>query len=128
MAPQIFPHIAATVGGTPLIKLNRIAAGLPAELYLKAEFFNPLASVKDRIGLAMIEAAERDGRIKPDTVIVEPTSGNTGIALAFVWIQAHPHDARDHVGRAARAPAHAGRGDRADARGRRHARRDPARR
>jgi len=79
-----YPNIAATVGHTPLIKLNRIAAGLPATIYLKAEFFNPLASVKDRIGLAMIEAAEREGKIVADTVVVEPTSGNTGIALAFV--------------------------------------------
>src|ERR1700712_3225388 len=81
------PNIVATVGRTPLIKLNRIAAGIPASIYLKAEFFNPLASVKDRIGMAMIEAAERDGRIKSDTVVIEPTSGNTGIALAFVCAQ-----------------------------------------
>jgi cysteine synthase A len=87
MAALAYPNIAATVGNTPLIKLNRIAAGLPATIYLKAEFFNPLASVKDRIGLAMIEAAERDGHIKPDTVVIEPTSGNTGIALAFVCAQ-----------------------------------------
>lgn len=87
MAPFAYPNIAATVGNTPLIKLNRIAAGIPATIYLKAEFFNPLASVKDRIGLAMIEAAERDGRIKPDTIVIEPTSGNTGIALAFVCAQ-----------------------------------------
>lgn len=82
-----FPNIVATIGNTPLVKLNRITSGLPASIHLKAEFFNPLASVKDRIGMAMIEAAERDGRIKPDTVIVEPTSGNTGIALAFVCAQ-----------------------------------------
>jgi len=79
-----FPSIVDTVGNTPLIKLNRLAAGLPAEVYVKAEFFNPLSSVKDRIGRAMIEAAERDGKLTRDTVIVEPTSGNTGIALAFV--------------------------------------------
>lgn len=84
MSSPLYPNIVATVGNTPLIKLNRVAADLPASIYLKAEFFNPLASVKDRIGMAMIEAAERDGRIKPDTVVVEPTSGNTGIALAFV--------------------------------------------
>ncbi|MBK9989751.1 MAG: cysteine synthase A [Verrucomicrobia bacterium] len=87
MPALTFPNIVATIGNTPLVKLNRIAAGLPAEIYLKAEFFNPLASVKDRIGMAMIEAAERDGLIKPDTVIIEPTSGNTGIALAFVCAQ-----------------------------------------
>jgi cysteine synthase A len=87
MSALIFPDIVATIGNTPLVKLNRMTAGLPASIYLKAEFFNPLASVKDRIGRAMIEAAERDGRIKPDTVIVEPTSGNTGIALAFVCAQ-----------------------------------------
>lgn len=84
MSSVAYPHIAATVGRTPLIKLNRIVGDLPATVYLKAEFFNPLASVKDRIGLAMIEAAEREGRIKEGTVVVEPTSGNTGIALAFV--------------------------------------------
>ncbi len=84
MSSLIFNDIVATVGNTPLIKLNRIATGLQANIYVKAEFFNPLASVKDRIGRAMIEAGERDGRIKPGTVIVEPTSGNTGIALAFV--------------------------------------------
>ncbi len=87
MSSLIFPDIVATVGQTPLIKLNRLAAGLPASVYVKAEFFNPLASVKDRIGRAMIEAGERAGKIKPDTVIVEPTSGNTGIALAFVAAQ-----------------------------------------
>ena len=84
MSSLIFNDIVATVGNTPLIKLNRIATGLPANIFVKAEFFNPLASVKDRIGRAMIEAGERDGRIKQGTVIVEPTSGNTGIALAFV--------------------------------------------
>jgi cysteine synthase A len=87
MSNSAYSDIVATVGNTPLIKLNRIAAGLPASVYVKAEFFNPLASVKDRIGKAMIEAGERDGRIKPGTVIVEPTSGNTGIALAFVCAQ-----------------------------------------
>ncbi|HEY0944423.1 MAG TPA: cysteine synthase A [Opitutaceae bacterium] len=84
MSALVYPNIIATVGNTPLIKLNRIAAGVPASLYLKAEFFNPLASVKDRIGMAMIDAAEREGKIKADTVVIEPTSGNTGIALAFV--------------------------------------------
>lgn len=87
MPALTFPNIVATIGNTPLVKLNRIVAGLSASIYLKAEFFNPLASVKDRIGMAMIEAAERDGLIKSDTVIIEPTSGNTGIALAFVCAQ-----------------------------------------
>jgi cysteine synthase A len=80
----IRPSLLATVGHTPLVKLNRIAAGVPATVVLKCEFFNPLGSVKDRIGLAMIEAAERDGRLTPATHIIEPTSGNTGIALAFI--------------------------------------------
>ncbi|MDX2109194.1 MAG: cysteine synthase A [Verrucomicrobiota bacterium] len=77
-------NIIETVGNTPIVKLNRIAQGLPGEVYVKLEFFNPLSSVKDRIGKAMIEAAERDGRLKPGATIIEPTSGNTGIALAFV--------------------------------------------
>lgn len=77
-------NIIDTVGNTPLVKLNRIAAELEAEIYLKCEFFNPLASVKDRIGKAMIEAAERDGKLKPGSIVIEPTSGNTGIALAFI--------------------------------------------
>lgn len=76
--------ITELIGNTPLIRLGRIATGAKAEILLKAEFFNPLSSVKDRIGLAMIEAAEKSGDLKPDTVIIEPTSGNTGIALAFV--------------------------------------------
>ena len=80
----IYPDIISTVGRTPLIKLNRIATGLDATIALKAEFFNPLGSVKDRIGVAMIAAAEREGILKPGTTIIEPTSGNTGIALAFV--------------------------------------------
>lgn len=80
----IHQNILSTVGHTPLIKLNRIAAGLDATVAVKAEFFNPLGSVKDRIGAAMIAAAERDGILKPETTIIEPTSGNTGIALAFV--------------------------------------------
>ena len=83
---RVFDSIVETIGATPLIRLQRLAedAGLKAEILGKCEFFNPLASVKDRIGLAMIEAAERDGRIKKGAVLVEPTSGNTGIALAFV--------------------------------------------
>ena len=76
--------ITGSIGRTPLIKLNKVTAGCNAEVYLKGEFFNPLASVKDRIGVSMIEAAERDGKLNPDSVVVEPTSGNTGIALAFV--------------------------------------------
>jgi cysteine synthase A len=72
------------VGHTPLIKLNRVAAGSDATIALKGEFFNPLGSVKDRIGVAMIAAAEREGILNPGTTIIEPTSGNTGIALAFV--------------------------------------------
>lgn len=81
---MLSPNILKTVGRTPLIKVNRVAEGIDAEIYLKGEFFNPLASVKDRIGVAMIEAAERDGYLTPESVVVEPTSGNTGIALAFV--------------------------------------------
>ncbi len=80
------PHttISSTVGSTPLVRLNRLAKDTGAEVLVKLESANPLASVKDRIGLAMIEAAEAEGLIGPDSVIVEPTSGNTGIALAFV--------------------------------------------
>ncbi len=83
---KVYDTILDTIGATPLVRLNRIAdeAGAKATVLGKCEFFNPLASVKDRIGLAMIEAAEADGRITKDTVLVEPTSGNTGIALAFV--------------------------------------------
>ncbi len=77
-------NMVATVGNTPLIRLNHLTEGLDAEIYVKAEFFNPLFSVKDRIGKAMIEAAEKDGSLKPGGLIIEPTSGNTGIALAFV--------------------------------------------
>jgi cysteine synthase A len=80
----IYNSILDTIGRTPLVKLNRLTEGLDATVLLKAEFFNPLGSVKDRIGLAMIEAGEKAGKITKDTVIIEPTSGNTGIALAFV--------------------------------------------
>ncbi len=80
----LYNNIVETVGRTPLVKLNRITAGLEATIAIKCEYFNPLGSVKDRIGTAMIEAAEQDGIINQDTVIIEPTSGNTGIALAFV--------------------------------------------
>jgi cysteine synthase A len=80
----IYNDIIETVGRTPLVKLNKVTAGLPATIALKCEFFNPLGSVKDRIGAAMIAAAEKKGLLKPGTTIIEPTSGNTGIALAFV--------------------------------------------
>jgi len=81
---KIFNDITETIGGTPLVRLNRIIPKDHATVLVKCEFFNPLSSVKDRIGLAMIEAGEKAGKINRDTVIVEPTSGNTGIALAFV--------------------------------------------
>ena len=83
---RVYDSILETIGATPLVRLRRLAAeaGIGAELLGKCEFFNPLASVKDRIGLAMIAAAEAAGHIRPGTVLVEPTSGNTGIALAFV--------------------------------------------
>ena len=81
---RIYNNIVETVGRTPLVKLNRVTAGVEATILLKCEFFNPLGSVKDRIGMSMIEDAEKRGILKKDTVIIEPTSGNTGIALAFV--------------------------------------------
>lgn len=80
----IHHNILETVGRTPLIKLNRLTAGIDATIAIKGEFFNPLGSVKDRIGAAMIQAAEKEGILTPKTTIIEPTSGNTGIALAFV--------------------------------------------
>ena len=80
----IYNNIVETIGRTPLVKLNKVTAGLNATIALKCEFFNPLGSVKDRIGMAMIEDAEQRGILTKDTVIIEPTSGNTGIALAFV--------------------------------------------
>jgi len=80
----LYNNIVETVGRTPLVRLNRVTRGIQATVAIKCEFFNPLGSVKDRIGMSMIEAAEKEGIIKPNTVIVEPTSGNTGIALAFV--------------------------------------------
>lgn len=81
---RIYNNIVETVGRTPLVRLNRVTAGLDATILLKCEFFNPLGSVKDRIGMSMIEDAERRGTINKETTIIEPTSGNTGIALAFV--------------------------------------------
>ncbi len=81
---HIYNDIIETVGRTPLVRLNRVTDGVDATILLKCEFFNPLGSVKDRIGKAMIEDAEARGVINQDTVIIEPTSGNTGIALAFV--------------------------------------------
>jgi cysteine synthase A len=85
-AERIYDSICETIGGTPLVRIRRLteAAGCRAELLAKLEFLNPLASVKDRIALAMVEAAEQEGALGPDAVLIEPTSGNTGIALAFV--------------------------------------------
>ncbi len=81
---KYYSNIAHTIGLTPMVRLNRITEGIDAEIYAKLEYFNPLGSVKDRIAVSMIEAAEKQGRIHPGTLIIEPTSGNTGIALAFV--------------------------------------------
>jgi cysteine synthase A len=81
---KTYSTIVNTIGSTPLVRLNCPGEDLAAKVYAKLEFFNPLGSVKDRIAASMIEAAERDNRLRPDTLIVEPTSGNTGIALAFV--------------------------------------------
>ncbi len=81
---NIYEDLTKTIGRTPLVRLNRIGRETGAQIVVKLEFFNPLSSVKDRIGVAMIDAAERDGKLKPGGLIVEPTSGNTGISLAFV--------------------------------------------
>ncbi len=81
---RIYSDITKTIGNTPLVRINKITAGLKATILAKLESFNPLSSVKDRIGTAMIETAERQGLLNKDSVIIEPTSGNTGVALAFV--------------------------------------------
>jgi cysteine synthase A len=81
---RIYDNVAATFGNTPLVKIPRLNRGIAGTVLVKMESFNPAGSVKDRIGIALIEAAERDGRLLPDTAIIEPTSGNTGVALAFV--------------------------------------------
>jgi cysteine synthase len=81
---KFYSNIRHTIGHTPLVRLNRIAEGSRAAIYAKLEYFNPLSSIKDRIAAAMIEEAEKQGKIGPETLIIEPTSGNTGIALAFI--------------------------------------------
>jgi len=81
---RIYEDITKTVGHTPLVRINKLTQGVQAAVLAKLEFFNPLSSVKDRVGVAMIEAAEKQGLLNKDSVIIEPTSGNTGIALAFV--------------------------------------------
>jgi len=81
---KFYGSVRHTIGSTPMVRLNRMGSGISATILAKLEFFNPLSSVKDRIAAAMIETAEQERRIKPDTLIVEPTSGNTGIALAFI--------------------------------------------
>src|SRR5207344_2951241 len=83
MARRAYPTVLELVGGTPLVRLDRLSEDVPGELLAKLEYLNPGGSVKDRIGLAMIEAAERDGRLRPGGTIVEPTSGNTGVGLAM---------------------------------------------
>jgi cysteine synthase A len=81
---KIASDVTQLIGNTPLVRINRLTEGLPGEVVAKLEYYNPSHSVKDRIGVAMIDAGEKAGLIKPDTILVEPTSGNTGIALAFV--------------------------------------------
>src|SRR5262249_164442 len=82
-APQIYDRIVQTIGNTPLVRLNRVARGVRCQMIAKIEYFNPGGSVKDRIGMTIIEAAEREGRLKPGGTIVEATSGNTGVGLAI---------------------------------------------
>ena len=100
---RIYANITETIGATPLIRLSRLAAAhnVSADILGKCEFFNPLSSVKDRIGLSMVEALEQSGRLAPGGAVVEPTSGNTGIALAFVCaakgLPLDPHHASNHV-------------------------------
>ena len=81
---RIANDTAELIGNTPLVRLNRLAAGIDATIACKLEFFNPAHSVKDRIGVSMIDALQAQGRIRPDTIVLEPTSGNTGIGLAMV--------------------------------------------
>src|SRR5512139_2956063 len=81
---KIYADITKVIGNTPLVRINKLTKGFQADVVVKLEKANPLASVKDRIGLSMIETAERAGLINKDTVIIEPTSGNTGIALAYI--------------------------------------------
>ena len=83
---RIYKDVTETMGDTPLIQLNRVGAGLPARILVKHEGFNPFNSVKDRIGTAMVDDALRDGSLRPGMVIVEPTSGNTGIGIAYAAV------------------------------------------
>ena len=80
---MIYDNILATIGNTPIIKINHLAKDLDCEVFAKCEYFNPGGSIKDRVGLAMLEAAEQEGRIKPGDTLIEPTSGNTGIGIAL---------------------------------------------